>query len=285
MSKSSPLQRVRRKLSDLLHGEDRWYANHGSFREKEQRGLIRRPHYCYGMLRAADQAKYLGLERIKALEFGVANGAGLENMALLSKLISAETRIDFEIVGFDAAAGLPEVDGYKDHAELWRSGDFTMSDRDALLQRLGSDATVVFGDIRDTIGEFTAALDPSCPVGFVSVDVDIYTATTYALQLFRGPPHNYLPGVSMYFDDTRFFYANEWAGELLAIAEFNAANELRKIGRDRSLPGRRPKPAAAWYESMYVCQILDHECRNEPRTRSSLDIDEHHEFMQANFLY
>ena len=31
----------------------------------------------------------------------------------------------------------------------------------------------------------------------------------------------------MYFDDRSFFFANEWAGELAAIAEFNENHKLK----------------------------------------------------------
>jgi hypothetical protein len=91
--------------------------------------------------------------------------------------------------------------------------------------------------------------------------------------------------VSMYFDDVSFFFANRWAGELAAIEEFNQEHELRKIGPDRSLPGRRPISSATWYSQMYACHILDHPTRQEPRQRPHLTIDAHEQFMSTRFLY
>lgn len=269
----------------MIYGEDRWFERHGSFREREARGLVERPNYCYGMLRAADQARCFEHREVTVLEFGVASGAGLLNMVELAREIRGETGIEFKILGFDAGGGLPRVHGYRDHAELWRDGDFAMEDREDLLRRLGNEAQIIFGDINQTVDDFVRSLSPQSPVGFVSIDVDIYTAAAGALRSLLGQPELYLPAISMYFDDTSFFYANEWAGELLAIREFNDRNEFRKIGVDRSLPGGRPKQAAAWYKAMHVCHVLDHEVRNKGFERNKLTVDKHHEFMRSRFLY
>lgn len=277
--------KIRRKLSTILYGEDRWVAQHGSFREREARGLVTRPNYCYGMLRAADQARFFGHKRVTVLEFGVASGGGLLNMIELAQQIRAETGVEFDIVGFDAGSGLPKVQGYKDHAELWMDGDFAMEDRDTLLAKIGDRARIIFGDIADTLAGFTTEMTPESPVGFVSVDVDIYTATVSSLKVFDGKPELYLPAVGMYFDDMSFFYANRWAGELLAIEEFNAAHEHRKIDIDRSMKAMRAKPAEGWYDAMYACHILDHDARNKGVERESLTIDAHHRFMRSGNLY
>jgi len=98
----------------------------GDFRTKEQYGLIERPNYAYGMLRAADCAKYFGHDEVTVVEFGVASGGGLTNMVDLAKVIEQETRVKLHIFGFDTVAGLPNVHGYKDHPEIWNAGDFTM---------------------------------------------------------------------------------------------------------------------------------------------------------------
>jgi hypothetical protein len=160
-----------------------------------------------------------------------------------------------------------------------------MEDRDTLVRKLGSQAEIIWGDIADTIGPFTDSIEPSAPLGFISIDVDIYSATKAALRCLASRPDKYNPAVSMYFDDVSFFFANEWAGELAAIAEFNEEHDLRKIGRDRSLPGHRPIKADGWYSAMYVCHVLDHEMRQRPRQRQQLTIDAHGEFMASGFLF
>ena len=279
------IAQFRRRIWTRLLGEESWINCKGSFRERERHGLIARSNYLYGMLRAADVAKYFGKKQVTVVEFGVASGNGLLNMINLAPEIEKETGVELRIVGFDTGKGLPPVKGYKDHPELWNSGDFAMEDHDGLMRKLAGRAEIIWGDIAETIGPFTDAIDPEAPLGFISVDVDIYSATKSALQCLTGRSENYNPAVSMYFDDVSFFFANEWSGELLAISEFNSAHELRKIGRDRSLPGRRPTKAEQWYSAMYVCHVLDHEARQRPREREELTIGAHADFMNSQFLF
>ena len=51
---------------------------------------LRRPAYGYGMLKAAELAKRLGLDTISAIEFGVAGGNGLRHMEYLAERIERE---------------------------------------------------------------------------------------------------------------------------------------------------------------------------------------------------
>ena len=57
-------------------------ARTGTFRQQEELGLLPRPNYAYGMLRAADLVRYLGLKRVTICEFGVATGNGLIAMCV-----------------------------------------------------------------------------------------------------------------------------------------------------------------------------------------------------------
>src|SRR5262249_21760536 len=141
-------------------GIDRWINRTGDFRAREQYGLIPRPQYAYGMLRAADQAKYIGAKSVTVVELGVASGRGLLNMIDCAKLITAETGITFRVIGFDTGAGLPSIEGYKDHPEIWNPGDFAMEDRVTLEKRLEGNAQIVWGDIDRTIDTFTKSLTP-----------------------------------------------------------------------------------------------------------------------------
>lgn len=281
----SIITKIQRKIWTGLFSEATWINRTADFRTKEQYGLIGRPNYLYGMLRAADCAKYFGLASVTAIEFGVASGSGLLNMVELAEMIREETGVQFRIVGFDTGSGLPAVRGYKDHPEIWNPGDFATEDRAALLQKLSGKADVIWGDIATTIQPFTASLDPSCPIGFISVDVDIYSAAKAALNCLIASPDRYTPAISVYFDDVSFYFANRWSGELAAISEFNEENELRKIDFDRSLPGHRPVKAASWYSTMYVCHVLDHPARQAPVARPQLTIKEHADFMRSRFLF
>ncbi len=254
-------------------------AKSGSFRERELYGLVERPMYAYGMLRAADVARFYGKKKVTVCEFGVATGNGLRNMVELAKQIEPLTNIEFDIVGFDTGEGLPELEGYKDHPELWVPGDFPMVNRDELIASLGGRARIEFGDISTTIAPFTKALHEDAPLAFISIDVDIYSGTVSALKCLERGPEVYLPVVGVYLDDCTGYFANEWCGELAAVNEFNAAHELRKIGIDRSF-GTRPK-REVWHEQMYALHVLDHEARQKPMERDSMSLEEHAAFVNS----
>jgi hypothetical protein len=279
------LARANRKIWTTVLGERSWIKHHGDFRTRERYGLISRSNYLYGMLRAADVAKYFGKKGVTVIEFGVASGAGILNMVELAPAIERETGIALRIVGFDTGSGLPATQGYKDHPEIWNLGDFATEDRNKLLEELNGRAEVIWGNIDDTVDSFSDTIDPSAPLGFISVDVDIYSATKAALRCLTKRPEKYNPAISMYFDDVAFFFANKWAGELAAIVEFNEEYELRKIDHDRSLPGHRPVKADGWYSSMYVCHVLDHDSRQKPQLRQELNIGGHVDFMASRFLF
>ncbi|MGC8640735.1 MAG: hypothetical protein ACP5XB_12765 [Isosphaeraceae bacterium] len=252
----------------------------GTFREREELGLLPRPNYAYGMLRAADLARYLGLKQVTACEFGVATGAGLTAMIDHAADIEREAGVRFRIVGFDTGTGLPRVGGYEDHPELWAPGDFAMVNKDELTKRIEGRAELLLGDISDTVCGFVASLAREAPLGFVSVDVDIYSATCSALRCFEGPAEHYLPAISIYFDDVSFYFANRWCGELRAIDEFNRDHELRKIDIDRGLIHRGIEVPALWHSRMYVAHILDHEFRAHPVERPWMTLEDHVKFVR-----
>jgi len=276
---------LKRKVWTRTFGYASWVKHCGDFRTREAYGLIQRPNYTYGMLRAADVARYFGYRYATVVEFGVASGAGLMNMIGLVPQIKRETGVELRVYGFDTGRGLPPVNGYKDHPELWMAGDFAMEDRESLMRKVLNRAEIVWGDIAETVGPFTDSLEPSAPLGFISVDVDIYSASKSALQCLTGSPDKYLPAISMYFDDVSFFFANDWAGELAAINEFNEHHEMRKIGSDRSMNARRPRKAEGWYSMMYACHVLDHDARQNPIQRQQLTIAAHAEFMASRNLF
>jgi hypothetical protein len=256
----------------------------GGFREREAFGLVSRPNYAYGMLRAADLARYMGKRMVTVCEFGVATGNGLMNMVELAGMIKTETGVEVRVVGLDTGEGLPAVADYRDHPELWSVGDFAMTNKDELRERVGGRAELIFGDIKDTVNGFLNSLDESAPLGFVAIDVDIYSGTKSAFRSLLGRPEVYTPAISMYCDDVRFFFANRWCGELLAIEEFNQENSVRKIDEDRSL-GDRPSRSEPWHRAMFVCHVLDHELRGKPRDRKGLSIQEHYSYMKASSLF
>jgi hypothetical protein len=270
------------KYSERILEERATIAAHGSFRDKVRYDLIPRPMYAFGLLAAADVARFCGARRITAIEFGVAEGDGLLNLCGLAAAVTEETGVSIEIAGFDTGEGLPPLSDYRDHPEIWTGGDFKIADRQRLLSGLTPNARMVWGDIAQTLPTFIRSLPADAPVAFVSVDLDIYTSTMSALRLFTAEAEKLLPAIVTYFDDTLggaarigSIFRNRWAGQLLAIDEFNAANDKRKIDVMRTIKFRRPLDREQWLEQMYAIHVLDHPARNRTNVRAPLTMVEH----------
>jgi hypothetical protein len=231
----------------------------GSFRAKVDFDLVMRPQHAFGLLRAADWAKENGVPRLTVVEFGVANGAGLMNLCAIAPRVTRATGVEFDIVGFDSGAGMPPPRDYRDHPEHYSHGDFPMQDPGALRAALPNNARLILGDIRDTVRSF----QPSAPIGFVSIDVDYYSSTVEALEIFSRLPEAYLPWVIVYLDDVEYEGHNEYCGELLAAREFVDTHPLRPITRYNLLRQRRIFQRAFWIDHMYMVHVLDHPVRTQ----------------------
>ncbi|MCI5049035.1 MAG: hypothetical protein MRY32_01710 [Rickettsiales bacterium] len=252
----------------------------GGLRDKIRYDLTPRPHYAFGLLAAADMARFAGQNRITAIEFGVAEGKGLLTMCELATAIEDETGIGFDIVGFDTGEGLPELLDHRDHPEIWSQGDFAGIGRKELEAKLPENCRMVWGDVRETLHDAIAGL--SAPVGFVANDLDMYSSTIGSLDLFKAAHDHLLPVIMCYFDDTLgsptrigSLFRNDWCGQLAAIREFNEANATRKIDIIRTLKARRPLNRELWLDQIYAAHVLDHPLRQVGAERTSLMMDEH----------
>lgn len=254
---------LRERLAEPLHMNflSLFVALFGSFRSKVYFDLVVRPQHAYALLKAADTAKDLGIGRFTAIEFGVASGAGLLNMIEIGRSVTRATGVEIDFVGFDNASGMPEPVDYRDHPEYYQPGDFRMESRDALEAALPANARLIIGDIKQTVPEFVASLSEDSPVGFVSIDVDYYSSTVDCLPILRGEPEHYLPWVPIYLDDVQFEGHCRWAGEMLAVEEFNEAGEMRKIGKANFLHEWRLFKRAAWISQIYTLHVFDHPKR------------------------
>lgn len=242
----------------------------GSFRAREKLGLMRRPWYAYGLLAAADHAKKMGTKQIWALEFGVAAGRGLRNLLDLSREVERATGVRIKLAGFDTGSGMPPSTDYRDHPERYQIGDYPMVDYDQLRKDLGDNVELVIGDIDETIDSFRERLSAECPVGFVAIDVDTYSSSKAVFRLFDGDADLYLPMTWCYFDDcSNRSHFNRFAGELLAIEEFNQEHDLRKLDIDRGVwnTHRRLGPQL-WYERKFILHVFDHPWRTAATDRS-----------------
>lgn len=205
-----------------------------------------RRNYAIGAVLGALQAKKVGLERVRFVEFGVAGGAGLLALCRIAQVIEKHFKITVEVVGLDNGEGLFEPKGYRDHPEIWSAGQFSMGGEDSLGPKLPPFCSLIMGDIADTVGQ----LEGGAPIAFASIDVDYYSSTAPILAWFGGASVDLLlPATVLYFDDVLLNWSySPGAGEALAIAEFNTGGR-RRI--DLKVPAAH----------LYALQVFDHPIR------------------------
>lgn len=235
----------------------------GTFKQKVEFDLVIRQQNAFCLLKAAEFAKGIGAKSITAIEFGVASGAGLLNICEISKNVTRETGVNFNIFGFDTGQGMPAPHDYRDLPEtLIKEGDFLMFDQEKLIKALPDNAKLIIGDIKETVPKFVKTLSEDSPIGFISVDVDYYWPAKECLKVLLGEPEKYLPTTLVYLDDIGFPSSNPWVGELLAVNEFNEENNLRKIYPYPFLRPQRIFKQPRWIEQIFLMHTLDHEFRS-----------------------
>lgn len=214
--------------------------------------LVERPHYAYGLHRAAIEARGLGYSSVTAIEFGVAGGNGLLALEEYAHLISEKVNINIQVVGFDTGHGLPAPVDYGDLPHLWAAGDFDM-DIDKLQSRL-STAELRLGLVAESVPKYLESHSMDSPIGFVSFDLDLWSSTVDAFGIFRGQAEHCLPRTWCYFDD--IVETVQDVGELLAIDQFNEESHGRKIRRPYMLRDNVPFQPA-WAEQLFQVHLFD----------------------------
>lgn len=216
------------------------------------------PQYAYGLLLAAVQAHRLGLRTMTAVELGVAGGNGMVELERLAPQVSSHTGVEIDIVGFDLGVGMPAPTDHRDLPYIWQQGFFTM-DEPLLRSRLTT-SHLILGDIAHTLLAFLGERPPV--VGFVSFDLDFYSSTAAALQAIRSSDGTcFLPRTICYFDDTVGPHEelhSRFAGELLAIEEFNSAEPYRKLAPINGLQHKLHPLGELWIAGMYVLHDFAH---------------------------
>lgn len=222
------------------------------------------PYLAYCMLNAAIQAKGLGIMRISAIEFGVCSGASLTNIEKYSKEIEKLTGVSFSIYGFDIISGLPKSsNNYKDQVYFWHQGAFK-TDLEKLRKNVKT-STLVIGDIKDTVKTFFDDYAPP-PIGFISFDLDYYTSTLAAFEIFNFSQSNYLPRVECYMDDVSSFNelsACKGTGVLRAIEDFNEEKNSNKKIYKKELVSQFRRYKEPWNEKIYVFHNFEHNLYNK----------------------
>ena len=251
------------RLTEPLHLNvlSLWVGIFGTFRQKIAFDLILRQHNAFSILMAATDARKSGLGKLCVVEFGVAAGAGFLNMCEIAKRVTGLTGVDIEVFGFDTGKGMPKAIDYRDHPELYREGDFPM-DVAQLQRRVPSNGRLVLGELSETVPDFLRShLAPDRPLGYAVIDVDYYSSTVDALKIFGGSAEFYLPTTIVYLDDIQLAHHNPFAGELLAVSEFNAETPFRKICRHDFFENTRIFRNADWIKHIYYLHVMDHPTR------------------------
>jgi hypothetical protein len=202
--------------------------------------------YDYCVRGAADLARRLGKPGITVAEFGVAGGNGLVALETFAARHEARTGVKIDVEGFDTGAGLPAPTDYRDLPYKWGAGYFPMDE--AKLRARLTRASLWLGDVSTTVPRFAS----SCryPLGAVMFDLDYYSSTIAALQVFDVAPT--LPRVPAYFDD--LVLTTPFTGEWAAIETYNCAHPSSKIAR-------------TWehvHATGWRAQIFEWHCFNHP---------------------
>ncbi len=222
------------------------------FGDKKQ--FLKRPDIFVSICLATAQAICWGKEGISLIELGVRHGSGLSFIVKIAEHLTDKIGMKYHIYGFDTFGGMPDLVGSEDHHEIWSKGQFKPKHTyDEMVELFKGKATLIKGDVKDTVGKFLVdQLDINYPIGFISLDLDLYSSTRSGLKVLEDVNYNkYIPAVTMIADNQDYLITyNDWCGEGLAIKEFNEDNKFRKIQAKREI-----------YEMFRCAHILDHGLR------------------------
>ena len=232
----------------------------GSYQKKIEYDLVPRQPYAFGLATTFKAMKNHPNKKVVIIEFGVAQGAGLFNLAEIAQQLSNEHSIDYRVVGFDTGQGMPPPIDYRDHPEKYQAGDFPPGNLDQ--SNLPQKTEIIYGEINQTLEDFIQSVDDNEIVGFISIDVDYYSSTNQCLQVFNIDRDKLLPSTVLYFDDVNNVDHNPYMGELLSIEEYNRQQEDVKICKMNQLSNWRIFKNALWLDQMYFAHVLSHDFRD-----------------------
>ncbi len=115
---------------------------------------------------------------------------------------------------------------------------------------------LIIGEVGQTVPAFVEQSD-FLPIGFAAFDLDLYSSTRDALTIFRTPKRKMLRQTPIYFDDIDFISNHRWAGELLAIEDFNRNCDFVKIDHWYNVKSDKPFPEAYYWDKLMVAHDLE----------------------------
>jgi hypothetical protein len=223
----------------------------------DQNGGLQRPDYAWGALQSVNLAKVLGVKGVSFIEFEVAGGNGLIALENIAQYLQTLFGLEIDIYGFDAVGGLPKAKDHRDLPNLWREGYYPMN-KEKLKQRLKK-AKLILGLVEETVPKFIHA--KPAPIAFTAFDLCFYSSTMKAFQIFDADQSIVLPRVHCFFRNILGRTFGDHNGERLAISDFNASHEMRKISKIYGLQYYLGSQIAGqrWVEQFYMAHIFDHE--------------------------
>jgi hypothetical protein len=205
-------------------------------------------------------AQKLGQKRISVIEFGVAGGNGLINLEFHAKEVTRITGVEIEIYGFDTGRGLPKPTDFRDLPYHWKEGFYEMNFEELCVKLRSS--KLILGDVKTTVRDFFEKYNPA-PIGAIMFDLDYYSSTMDAFELFTGKLTGFLPRVFCYFDDViggEVELYGEHTGERLAISEFNNVSKTIKISEPFYLRVDMKMP---WHQQIWITHFFEHGQYNQ----------------------
>lgn len=242
----------------------------------------KRPHYVWGVLQGAALGKVLGLDRVSVAEIGVAGGAGLLAMQRVAETCEELANIRIEVFGFDTGVGIPKPQDYRDMPYKWSEGYYPC-DVEQLKHRMRG-AHLRIGLLKDTVPAFLQEAPP--PLAFVGFDTGMYSSTKDAMGLLHAEHACLIPRIPCSFRSAIGKDVTEFGAELLAIAEFNASHQMRKLSSIKGLTYFVPPQFRWWWiDTMYSLHVFDHPMYDNPdayRLSSSIDLYDNEHFQAAS---
>jgi hypothetical protein len=227
-----------------------------SYRDRLRLCAVDRPHYGHCIFEAAQLAARLGKPNVSVIEFGCGGGNGLLNAEMHITEVMKLFPVQIELYGFDTGTGLPLLRDFRDFPHYFRPGQYVMNPAEVRSKlRRGK---LVLGNVKDTCKTFFTDLNPA-PIGCIFHDLDFYSSTIDAFTLFEADSSRFLPRIFMYFDDiigNNTWLTNDYAGEMLAIHEYNARQTTKKIAKNLAIP--RDYPDQSWKDQIYIHHDFQH---------------------------
>ena len=215
---------------------------------------LRRPHYVWGAVQGINLARALGLKRVSLIEFGVAGGNGLTALEQAAERLQKTFDLDIEVYGFDAVTGMPKPKDNRDVPNMWREGFYPMNQKE--LEKRLKRTKLYLGPVQETVSAFVKS--KPAPIAFIVFDLCFYSSTKKAFDVFDADPSIFVPRVNCFFRDILGCTIGDFNGDRLAIAEFNAEHEMKKISKIYGLQYFLGPNFGRWVEQSYMVHLFDH---------------------------